>query len=189
MNISPELQKTLDENDYEAQGREFLKMTGVTFKAEFLEHGKHFDNDTDTRDIYQITLTKGGRSYSFKYGQSANASGEYKINLNLKREVNGYTAYQGLRGQKECRKARMAFSSWGKDVVIKNKDFSEPTPYSVLACITKHDPETFEDFCSNFGYDTDSRSAEKTYKAVSDEYKSLQTLFTEEELEVMSEIQ
>lgn len=34
-----------------------------------------------------------------------------------------------------------------------------PTMYDVLTCLTKYDPDTFEDFCSEFGYDTDSRRA------------------------------
>lgn len=53
----------------------------------------------------------------------------------------------------------------------------EPTPYDVLACLTKYDPETFENFCSEFGYDTDSRTAKRTYKAVVKEYAGVMRLF------------
>lgn len=49
--------------------------------------------------------------------------------------------------------------------------------YSVLACLTKCDPETFERFCDNYGYNEDSRSAEKTYKAVCKEWKAVERLF------------
>lgn len=61
--------------------------------------------------------------------------------------------------------------------------------YSVLACLTKYDPETFEDFCSNYGYDTDSRTAERIYRAAVKEYESLTRLYTPDELEAMAEIQ
>jgi hypothetical protein len=64
-----------------------------------------------------------------------------------------------------------------------------PRPYDVLACITKSDPGTFEDFCWEFGYDTDSRKAFKTYKAVMREWKNVEKLFTEEQLEQLREIQ
>lgn len=65
----------------------------------------------------------------------------------------------------------------------------KPTAYDVLCCLTKYDPGTFEDFCNEFGYNTDSRKAEKTYKAVQDEYLNVSRLFTETELELMKEIQ
>lgn len=64
-----------------------------------------------------------------------------------------------------------------------------PSAYSVLACITKYDPGTFEQFCGDYGYDTDSRKAEKTYKAVVEEWQNIRTLFTPEELEKLQEIQ
>lgn len=70
-----------------------------------------------------------------------------------------------------------------------NQQRKAPGAYSILACLTKYDPGTFEDFCSNYGYDTDSRQAEKTYKAVCKEYESLTRLYDSEELEAMAEIQ
>lgn len=58
-----------------------------------------------------------------------------------------------------------------------NEGANEPDMYYVLSCLTKNDPEGFEWFCSNYGYDTDSRSAEKTYKAVCKEWKAVERLF------------
>ena len=49
-----------------------------------------------------------------------------------------------------------------------------------MSCITKADPGTFEDFCSEFGYDTDSRQAEKTYKAVKREWEKVARVFGSE---------
>lgn len=63
-----------------------------------------------------------------------------------------------------------------------------PTAYDVLACLTKYDPGTFENFCGDFGYDIDSRKAYKTYKAVIKEWKNVELLFTAEELEQLQEI-
>lgn len=60
--------------DYEKQAKDFLDETKTTFKALFVEHGKHFPDDKEDRDIFSITLTKGDRHYTFKFGQSiANA--------------------------------------------------------------------------------------------------------------------
>ena len=52
-----------------------------------------------------------------------------------------------------------------------------PTIYDVLSCMQKYDIGTFEDFCREFGYDTDSRRAERTYKAVCKEWKAVERLF------------
>lgn len=114
----------------------------LTLNVKFVEYGKHFDNDSDRRDIYDCTLSKGSRNYIFKFGQSIYHSG-------------------------------------------KNKNFEEPEMYGILACLTKYDPGTFEDFCGEFGYDEDSESAEKTYNSVLDEWQNMKALFTDEELEVL----
>ena len=53
----------------------------------------------------------------------------------------------------------------------------EPGLYSVLSCVQKYDVGSFEDFCSEFGYSEDSRSAEKTYKAVCKEFAAVDRLF------------
>lgn len=65
----------------------------------------------------------------------------------------------------------------------------EPTAYDVICCLTKNDPGTFEDFCSDFGYDNDSRKAHKTYKAVVKEWEKVSGFFTEDELNQLMEIQ
>ena len=65
----------------------------------------------------------------------------------------------------------------------------EPLIYDVLSCLEWHDPETFEFFCSNFGYDEDSRKAFKTYKAVCAQFKGLSRVFSAEEREILSTIQ
>lgn len=60
-----------------------------------------------------------------------------------------------------------------------------PTMYDVLACMQKYDVGSFEDFCHEFGYDEDSRKAERTYKAVCREYAAMERLFGD----VMDELQ
>lgn len=57
--------------------------------------------------------------------------------------------------------------------------------YSILACLQKSDPGTLEEFCSEFGYDTDSRKALEIYLAVQQEFKKVNRLFHD----VMDELQ
>jgi hypothetical protein len=70
-----------------------------------------------------------------------------------------------------------------------NKDYSEPSTYDILSVLQKYPVGTFEDFCSDYGYDTDSRKAEKIYLAVKEEYPNIAMLFSDSELEEMQEIQ
>lgn len=63
-----------------------------------------------------------------------------------------------------------------------------PTPYDILSCLQKYEVGTFENFCGDFGYDTDSIKALKVYEAVKDEYLNIARLFNEDELEQLQEI-
>mgnify|MGYP003654065792 CR=1 FL=1 len=69
-----------------------------------------------------------------------------------------------------------------------NAGAKNPTMYDVLTCLQKSDVGSFEDFCSEFGYDTDSRKAFSTYKAVEKEFKAVERLFGDI-LEELQEIQ
>lgn len=64
----------------------------------------------------------------------------------------------------------------------------EPTLYDVLTCLQKYDVGDFENFCGDFGYDTDSRTAERTYKAVCKEFAAVERLFSDI-IEELQEIQ
>ena len=60
---------------------------------------------------------------------------------------------------------------------------TSPEMYSVLACLTKYDAGSFEDFCSEFGYEQFSICGRKntdslrTYKAVCREFAAVERLF------------
>jgi hypothetical protein len=73
---------------------------------------------------------------------------------------------------------------------ISRKYKTDPTPnaYDMLACIEKSEPGTFEDFCGDFGYDTDSRRAETVYQAVVKQYRQLARFLSDEELSEAQEI-
>ena len=64
----------------------------------------------------------------------------------------------------------------------------KPTAYSVFSCLTTSEPGMFEEFCSDYGYDTDSRRAEETWRAVMDEWIKVRRFFTANELIKLQEI-
>lgn len=167
---------------YEQEAIDFLKATGATIEIKFLKHGKHFDDDKEDRDIYAITIKRGQRSFSFNFGNSIAHSGKFLVGYKMANNTVRSDAKR-FNDKKEAESA--AFRA----EMIVNKDFSKPGSYDILACLTKYDPGTLEDFCSEFGYDTDSKKAENIYNAVKDEYQNMARLFTDEELEQLQEIQ
>jgi hypothetical protein len=195
--------------DYEKKAQDFLSETGTTFKAVFKEYNFHFANEKDKRDIYTITLKRGSRSYSFEFGQSLNDSGfkilqneqeikykwfdeltfnqdrdEVKLKNDILRKWNLTPIYFSNTKPKQFRKLNNLTLQGNSKLKLPK----EPTAYDVLAGLTKNDPETLNDFCSNYGYDSDSRTAEKIYNAVVKEYDNLKMLFTDEEINKLKDI-
>lgn len=60
--------------------------------------------------------------------------------------------------------------------------------YDVLACLTKYNPGSFGNFCSEYGYDDDSIKAKKTWEAVIEEFEKMESFFSREELEQLQEV-
>ena len=149
---------------YEKQANDFLNTTGTTFKAEKIGYGKYFSDDKGSRDIYQITLTRNGKTYSFRFGQS------------IKNSELPIIACSDISYQKE---AKLLLTGYVKKGVLLCHHSKAPTAYDVLASIRKNDPEDFETFCSEFGYDLDSRKAFDVYLAVQTEYKNIYMLFSD----------
>lgn len=82
---------------------------------------------------------------------------------------------------------QMTYTFW--DSIHNTRLDEEPSPYDVLACLQTYEPEdTFEAFCLEYGYDSDSIRALKIYKAVWREYAKLRKLFSVEELALLAEI-
>lgn len=133
-----------NESNYVTNANKVLADMGIKFKATFIKNSAHFDGDKLTRDIFRVTLSRVGKRFSVRFGQS----------------------------------------------IIKSdyKGGNPPTAYDVLASLTKSDPESFDWFCKNYGYDEDSRKAEKIYKAVCKEWKQVSNFFTPHELEILQEI-
>ena len=64
-----------------------------------------------------------------------------------------------------------------------------PKLYDILACLTKYDPESFENFCSEYGYDEDSRKAENTWKACKRSAEKLARIYDGDIYDLANELQ
>lgn len=144
------MKTTTIKSEYDLQAEAWAMKYNVHMTATFTGHRKHFADDTDTRDVYSITLSRNTHrlaSMNFDFGQSLNGStlcahsrGKYWDGIRRK-QANARSWYEGQK-------------------IGKGKT---PSLYDILSCIEKGEPEPFESWCSNYGYDTDSRKALNTY--------------------------
>lgn len=171
-------------SNYEKQATDFLEKTGVEMDVKFKENGKHFEDDKDVRDIYNVTFKRGLRKFSVLFGQSLRNSTKIVDTAT----GNEFTPNGGcLKGNLKVTDMDRYRAGLGRQ--LKEVKGIPPTAYDVLTCLQKYGVGTFEDFCSEFGYDEDSRTAEKTYKAVVKEYDNVCKIWTDEEIEELQEIQ
>lgn len=162
-------------NEYEQAAMDFLQLTNSELHIEFYAYDKHFDDDKEKRFIWNVTLKREMRSYSFKFGGSIQDTyNAVKLKKPLKSIADKDDFDRNIR------------------IVTAQRNISKlktPTAYDILTCLTKYDPGSFENFCSEFGYDIDSRKAEKTYNAVVNEWHHIAMLYNDQELEQLQEIQ
>lgn len=139
----------------------------LTVKIEFLFHGKMpWDEPTSkaTRDVYLVTLTnENGKTYQTQYGQSLVKSDPRKMSDDaLKCYFSNSKDYHDFKDGLTLRK--------------KIAQIEKPSIADVLYSIERNDPETFEDFCSNFGYNNDSIKAHKIYIEAQKQYYFMKSL-------------
>ena len=117
-----------------------------------------------------------------------------KTNTTIKIEFLKYGSH--FTGEKEQRniykvkikRGNKSFSlNFGQSINATLKG-EHPTNYDILSCLQKYDVGSFDDFCSEFGYDEDSRKAEKTYNAVCKEYDNVCKIWSDDEIELLQEI-
>ena len=81
------------------------------------------------------------------------------------------------------------FKFW--DSIYNTRNNIEPTEYDILACLEKYDVGTFQDFCNEFGYDEyeEINKTKRIYNLVRRQYENLCRIFTDEQMEMLREIQ
>lgn len=167
-------------NEYIKQATEFLQKTQAKIKIEYVGLAVNKEwKEKEKRCLYEIILTSPRGSMVFDFWDSIRNTEIKTMTLEAYAEKRYRMAFSSLT-QAEKMQAN-------KELAAKKKT-AVPSVYDVLACLTKYDPGTFEDFCSDYGYNEDSRTAERIYFAVQKEYKQLARLFTPEQMEELAEI-
>ena len=169
-----------EKSEYELQTEKFLEETGTTIVSEYEGNGLFFPDDKESRDIYKITLKRNGKKYSFRFGQSIqNSKGNpEKVTAHIGTKQYAWFISNGYK---------QAYKIDAHSAILVKKSIPV-TAYDVLATITKSNPGSFNSFCFDFGYDTDSKKAEKTYFAVQEEFENVDRLFSDV-MEKLQEIQ
>ena len=175
--------------DYEAAALQFLENTKTALTIKLKDYCDRLEMGKKSF-CYDFKLVKGNRSYSGVFSESIAFT--ERVLFDAEYSTRGISLYEENRrksiimsidikkGQfRKIRKNEIA-GSW--------KPIPNPSAYSILACLTKYDPGTLEDFCSEFGYDIDSKKAEKVYQDVRSEYLGIAALFNEEEMNDLQEI-
>ena len=174
---------------YDLQAQDFTEKTGLIIHVSYCGHYKRFDDAQYISSQWRVRFSRGEfvkREFWFDFSQSVHDSFSKTEMGKLGRKPLSPDDYRYL-AVKEILETGATESRPLPFTLHYEK--SPPSDYDILACMTKYDPGTFKDFCGDFGYDTDSRKAEKTYFAVQQEYQNLRGMFSEDELALMAEIQ
>lgn len=167
-------------NEYIQQATDFLQKANATMKIEYVGLAVNKEwKEKEKRCLYEITLTSPLGSMYFDFWDSIRNTEIKVMTLKTYAEKKYQISFDDLT-YTETMQAK-------KELAAKKKA-AIPSAYDVLACLTKYDPGTFEDFCYEFGYDEDSRTAERIYFAVQKEYTQVSRLFTSEQMEELAEI-
>lgn len=147
--------------DYDKQADRFLKKHGIKFtcKRGATDKAPNWVKDGEEHGYhYRVTLSKGKP-----------CTPKYTGNI--------------------CAASRISLDFWGS-IADRVAGIVAERPYSVLACISceANTPETFPEFCREYGENEDSRKAYRTFKRCDRFARRLRAFFTAAELADLSKI-
>ena len=166
-------------DEYTIQAEDFLKEANATCDIRLIGLMRNENwKEKELRNAYNVTLKTPRGEMNFTFWDSIYNTKIANMSYLEYAKEHFKCEYQYLTGSDK----RVVTSE------LKQKKLDvEVTPYDVLSCLQKCDVGTFEDFCSEFGYD-DSITTHNMYIAVIKEYKQLERIFTPEQMEWLREI-
>lgn len=167
--------------DYQVQAKQFLADCNATMDIKFVgkELPSHWLGETKSHNKYQFTITTPKGKYTSYFWDSLHNTKVSEVSERTYAQQKYKASYDCLRSHEKA-KARAELA--------KLKANAIPTEYDILATVEKYGYDSFSDFCSEFGYSTDSISARETFLACGEEYAGLRRIFTEEQMEMLREI-
>ena len=188
------------------------KLTGLLKELEvsYVSQGmrKYFPDDTDKREVIEVTVKRGERSISFDYGLSLVDSEGLNMPKNMPHSGESDRTFISMAGLPKSL-TRLFITKSGKALAgrykgmegtfhsfqgnwteyskvkeLRRKEALKGLLYSIL-CSLRSDyycPTIFEDFCGEFGYDEDSRKAHDTWQACLKMSQKVQNILFEDEV-------
>lgn len=138
--------------------------------SEYTEQAEKFCKDTGTTIVFE--LLQAFKDDALKPVKVAGVSYPLyrdKFNVKITRKTKEFTRMESFEF------TNSAYVS--KPGIKGNYKRPQPKAYDILACLEKNGADSFKEFCSNFGYDEDSRKALNTYLLVQEEYQKVLGLF------------
>lgn len=169
-------------NEYHKQADDLLASFGVTFKVMLIgsDCPPFCDDairkvDMDAVDTYPRKTHFHGKHYRCTFSR-----GEHSFSVDY---WNSYADEELLKlGSRDFRD--------GVSALPFNHRTPRPkvTAYAVITRLERDPADSFEDWCNDYGYDTDSRRAESIYQACQKQWREVVGFFTPEEIEKLREI-
>ncbi len=167
-------------NDYFKVINNFLTAANATCEIKYGGIARNENwKEKDKRNWYDVTITTPNGNMTFIFWDSIYHTENSSMTLEQLSTKMYSCRFEDLTTSERI-KVRNRLAKLSEDAV--------PTSYDVLSCLQKYDVGTFEDFCDEFGFDTDSHRAEKAYIGCIKEFKDLERIFTEDQLEELREI-
>lgn len=155
-------------SEYTEQAEKFLQDTGTTLIIEYQYTGPYFQGDNDKRDVFRFTLKNAKGAYSSTFADSIRNSAD-RANC-----AKGYP----IRNTGERAK--------------RAKGYKKPSAYDILACLEKYEPDTFDNWLLDTGYIgqpiSDYPKVLKMWMSCVAQYRGLQKIFTDAQMEQLREI-
>ena len=180
--------------NYEKQADDFLIETGTTMEVvESIPQKKPLWCKEEEKHGIQYGVTLKNERYSYTFDFWGSIADREMLEIAEEQEKRGANSQSPLFFKlKDFLKNKgikvYTLALGGYRFTEKTKEAIKPKAYDVLACLDTLSIDTFEDFCSDFGYDTDSIIAERTYRAVQEQDRELRKLFTPRQLEKLQKI-
>lgn len=159
---------------------DFLSKANAKIDITFIGRAVNSDlGETALRNLYDVKITTLRGSMTVKFWDSIHNTQISQMSVEDYAKKHFRMHYDRLT-LCECTKVI-------KELKAKQNE-AKPTAYDILACLTKYDCGSFDNFCLEYGYSNDSISALKTYLACSKEYEELRRIFNTEQMEELREI-
>ena len=149
---------------YAQQANDFLEATNTSLTIAFSHKGKHFEEDKEDRNIYNVKLSNKKHTYCFTFGDS----------------INNTRQMQNARTQAEMLKYKPT-----KYDILACLNVSYEDDFKGFCDEFGYEQYDYDNEVNNFL----NESAFVTFKAVQKETENLKLLFSSDELEMLQEIQ